>query len=160
MAGAPQGSGRGAGYGLLGFLMMSFGVLALTGLLAAHVAPLPLERALQREAVLDEALAAGRAGDAAALEGLRVRLGDSARAILPAGPLAIGADFEARVAAERTAMRARRMAEAEATATRLRWMLILVTFLAGGFGGAMMLAAIRSGARGAAGKVADGREMG
>lgn len=153
MAGAPQGSGRGAGFGLLGFLMMCFGVLGLTGLLAAHVAPLPLERALQREAVLDEALAAGRAGNAAALEALRVRLGDSAQAILPPG-----AEFEAKVAAERTAMRARRLAETEATATRLRWMLILVTLLAGGFGSAMMLAVIRSGARDAR-EVAAGREV-
>ncbi len=142
MAGAPQETGRGAGYGLLGFLMMSFFVLGLTGLLAAHVAPLPLDRALQREAVFDEALAAARAGNQAALEALRPRLGDSARNILPAGP-----DFEAKVAAERTAMRARRLAEAEATATRLRWMVILVTFLAGGFGAAMMLAASRGTAR-------------
>jgi hypothetical protein len=105
MAGAPQETGRGAGYGLLGFLMMSFFVLGLTGLLAAHVAPLPLDRALQREAALDEALAAARAGNLAALEAMRPRLGDSARNILPAGT-----DFEAKVAAERTAMRARRMA--------------------------------------------------
>lgn len=150
MAGAPQGMGRGAGYGLLGFLMMSFAVLGLTGLLAAHVAPLPLERALQREALLDEALAAARAGNSAALEAMRVKLGDSARTILPAG-----ADFEAKVAAERTAMRARRMAEADATATRLRWMLVAVGLLSAGFGAAMMLAAIRGGA-----KVAAGREMG
>jgi hypothetical protein len=142
MAGAPQETGRGAGYGLLGFLMMSFFVVGLTGLLAAHVAPLPLDRALQREAALDEALAAARAGNQAALEALRPRLGDSARNILPAGP-----DFEAKVTAERTAMRARRMAEAEATATRLRWMVILVTLLAGGFGAAMMLAASRGAAR-------------
>jgi cyanate permease len=78
MAGAPQGSGRGAGFGLLGFLMMCFGVLGLTGLLAAHA--------------------------------------------------------------------------------RLRWMLILVTLLAGGFGSAMMLAVIRSGARDAR-EVAAGREV-
>jgi hypothetical protein len=153
MAGAPQGSGRGTGFGLLGFLLMCFAVLGLTGLLAAHVAPLPLERALQREALLDEALAAGRAGNTAALEALRVRLGDSAQAILPAG-----ADFEAKVAAERTAMRARRLGEAEATATRLRWMLILVTLLAGGFGSALMLAVIRN-ARREEGEVAPGREL-
>lgn len=151
MAGAPQETGRGPGYGLLGFLIMSFGVLGLTGLLAAHVAPLPLERALQREAVLDEALAAARTGPPAALEALRPRLGDSARNILPAGP-----DFEAKVAAERAAMRARRIAEAEATATRLRWMVILVTLLAGGFGAAMMLAATR----GRAARVAPNREIG
>jgi len=153
MADAPQGSGRGMGFGLLGFLMMCFGVLGLTGLLAAQVAPLPLDRALQREVLLDEALVAGRAGNAAALEAMRVRLGDSAQAILP-----MGADFEAKVAAERMAMRVRRLAEAEATATRLRWMLILVTLLAGGFGSAMMLAVIRHAGRGAP-EVAAGREL-
>ena len=60
--------------------------------------------------------------------------------------------------AERMAMRVRRLAEAEATATRLRWMLILVTLLAGGFGSAMMLAVIRHAGRGAP-EVAAGREL-
>ena len=79
MAGAPQGSGRGAGFGLLGFLMMCFGVLGLTGLLAAHVAPLPLVRALQREAVLDE-IATPDAEGRALLTKVAEKFGLSARA--------------------------------------------------------------------------------
>lgn len=157
MAGGPQGDGRGRdGYGLVGFLAMAFAVVGLTGLLAAHVAPLPLERALAREAALDEALAAARGGQPAALEALRLRLGESAQAILPAGP-----DFEAKVAAERAAMRARMLAEAAATGTRLRWMLVVVTLLGGAFGIGMMLAGLRAAGRAGEGeRVAAGREMG
>ena len=128
---------RGTSRALAGFLAMAFAVVGFTGLLAAQVGRLPLERALQREAVLDEALAAARAGDAAALAALRVRLGDSATILPPTS------DFEARVAAERLAQRARRMAEADATAGRLRALVIVVTLLAGTFGIGMLLAAAR-----------------
>ncbi len=140
MQGGGRDSGGGPGAGRLGFLAMAFAVVGLTGLLAAHVGRLPLERALAREAVLDQALAAGRAGDAAALEALRVRLGESAAPILP-----LGEGFEARVAAERVAMRARRMAEARSVGLRLQVMVVVVTLLAGGFGAMMMLAGRRQG---------------
>jgi hypothetical protein len=130
--------GDGRGLARLGFLAMCFAVLALTGMLAMHVAQLPLERAMAREAVLDRALVAARAGDAAALEGLRPLLGDSARVILPAG-----AEFEAAVAAERVAMRARLLAEAREVKVRMTAMLGLVALLAGGFGGVVMLAGRR-----------------
>jgi hypothetical protein len=144
-----QGGGRDSGGGpeatrpgaaRLGFLAMAFAVVGLTGLLAAHVGRLPLERALAREVVLDQALAAGRAGDAAALEALRVKLGESAKEILP-----MGDGFEARLAAERVAMRARRMGEAQSVGLRLQVMLVVVTLLAGGFGAMMMLAGRRQG---------------
>jgi len=124
---------------MAGFLAMAFAVVGMTGLLAAFIAPLPLERALQREAVLDEVLVAVRASDAAALEALRPRLGDSAAAVLPAGGTSVAADFEARVAAERVAMRARRLGEAESTQARLGMMLGVVTLVAAAFGAVMML---------------------
>jgi hypothetical protein len=127
---------RGARASLIGFMAMAFAVLGMTGLLAVTIAPLPLHRALQREAVLDEALAA--AGNRAALEALRPRLGDSATAVL-----APGADVAAEVAAERIAQRARRIAEAEATGRRLMVMLGIVTLLAAAFGVAMLMAARR-----------------
>ena len=133
-----RGAGGGLGSARIGFLAMAFAVVGLTGLLAANVGRLPLERAVAREAVLDRALAAGRAGDAAALEGLRPLLGDSAPAILP-----MGAEFEAKLAGERVAMRARRMLEAEAIGRRLQVLLVVVTLLAGGFGAMMMLAGRR-----------------
>ena len=67
---------------------------------------------------------------------LKPLLGDSA-GVLEAGVT------EAAVAAERVAMRARRMQEADSVAQRLRVMLVLVTLLGGAFGGAMLLAASR-----------------
>ena len=127
---------RGVSSAMAGFLAMAFAVVGMTGLLAAHVGRLPLERAMQREAVLDEVLAA--AGNATALEALRPRLGDSAAAVLPGG-----ADIAGRVAAERVAMRARRLAEADATAMRLRVLLIVVTVVAGAVGIAALLAVRR-----------------
>jgi len=127
-----------ASYAMAGFLAMAFAVVGLTGLLAAHLGRLPLDRAFAREVVLDEALVVARAGNAAALEAMRPRLGDSATAVLSAGT-----EFEARVAAERVAMRGRRMAEADATGTRLRLLLVVTTLLAGGFGIALLLGARR-----------------
>ncbi len=119
---------------LLGFLAMAFAVVGLTGLLAASIAPLPLQRAVQREAVLDQALVLGRQGDRAGLESLKPQLGDSADAVLGVG------DIEALVAAERTAQRTRRIAEADEVGLRLKLMLVVVTLLAGGFGVGMMMA--------------------
>ena len=139
-------------YSMAGFLAMAFAVVGLTGLMAAHLAPLPLQRALAREAVLDEALAAARGpGSGAALEALRMRLGDSAAAVLASSPeleTRIAAErLETRIAAERLAMRARRVAEAEATGLRLRVMLAVVTVLAGGFAVVLVLAGRRSATR-------------
>ena len=66
------------------FLAMAFAVVGLTGAFASFAAPLPLHRALTREAALDDALIAVSAPDPkAALEALRPRLGDSAAALLP-----------------------------------------------------------------------------
>jgi len=134
---------QGARSGLAGFLAMAFAVVGLTGLLTATIAPLPFQRALQRDAVLDEVLVLARAGNAAGLEALRPRLGDSAAAVLAAGGLPAGDGMEARVAAERIAQRARRVAEAEATGRRLKALMVVVTLVAGGFGVAMMLASRR-----------------
>ena len=119
---------------LFGFLGMAFAVVGLTGLLAASIAPLPLQRALQREVVLDQALELGRKGDRAGLEALKPQLGDSAAAVLGVG------DIETLVAGERTAQRARRLAEADEIGLRLKLMLGVVTLLAGGFGIGMMMA--------------------
>jgi len=129
------GEGRAA---LAGFLAMCFAVVGFTGMLAGHVGRLPLERAVAREAVLDQALVQMRAGDQAGLAALKPMLGDSGGVLL-ADPGA----FEAAVAAERVAMRARRMAEAQATGTRLQVLLLVVTLLGGAFGVAMLLAAAR-----------------
>jgi hypothetical protein len=144
------GSARGA---LAGFLAMCFAVVGFTGMLAAHVGRLPLERAVAREAVLDEVLARARAADHAGLAALKPRLGDSA-VVLPGLIERGSAGIEAAVTAERVAMRARQMAQADATATRLRVLLVLVTLMGGAFGLAMLLAASRQGRATAAPRVA------
>src|SRR5665213_872457 len=48
----------------MGFLAVAFAMVGLIGLVASYAAPLPLERALARDAALDAVLATG--GDAAA----------------------------------------------------------------------------------------------
>ena len=112
-----------------GFLAAAFCVVGMMGLLASYAAPLPFARAVHREAVLDQVLAAAP-GERA---GLREALGDSADAVLVgAGGLA------QRVAAERVAMRARFAAEAEATAERLRLLIVVVTITGALFGAAVL----------------------
>ncbi len=67
------------------FAGVMVGIVGLVGIFATYAAPVPLERALAREAALDDALATIRAPDPqAALAGLADRLGDSAA--LLAGP--------------------------------------------------------------------------
>lgn len=119
------------------FLAVTFAVVGLTGIFACFAAPLPLARALARDAALTEARAALAASDPAkSLEALRPRLGDSAAALLPPG-----GDMPARIEAERRAMHARFAAEAEATASRLRLLIGVVTVVAAVFGCVLMGAA-------------------
>jgi len=116
------------------FLVMAFVVVGLTGVFASYAVPLPLQRALAREAALDDALAAARGPDPRdAVAALQDRLDDSAAAVLP-----VGGDMAARIAAERTAMRARFLAEAAAVATRVRWLICVITVMAALFGVAVL----------------------
>lgn len=116
------------------FLAMAFVVVGLAGLFASYAVPLPLERALARDATLDAALAASRGPDpAAALAALRDDLGDSADVVL-----APGGDLAARIGAERIAMRTRLRAEADAVARRTRWLLGIVTLMGAAFGVAIL----------------------
>lgn len=112
------------------FLAVAFAIVGLTGVFATYGAPLPLERALARDATLDEALAAAHGPNAAAtLDALRPQLAESANAILPLGP-----DIDAKITRERAAMHQRLLHEADATAGRLRWMIVLVTLMGAVFG--------------------------
>jgi hypothetical protein len=112
------------------FLVLAFAVVGLTGLFATYAAPIPLHRAIDREAALT---AAAETTDPQALAALRPRLGDSADAVLAPGP-----DREARIAAERIAMRARLEREAAITATRLRWLIVIITLAAAVFGAVLL----------------------
>ena len=116
------------------FLAMAFVVVGLAGLFASYAVPLPLQRAVARDAALDAALVAAHGPNpAAALEALRPDLGDSADVVL-----APGGDIDARIAAERAAMRGRLQAEADAVALRTRWLLCVVTLMAAAFGVAIL----------------------
>jgi hypothetical protein len=118
----------------MGFLAVAFAVVGLTGLFSTYAAPLPLERALARDAALDAALQAARGPDpGAAIEALRPRLAESADALLP-----IAGDLADKIARERAAMHARLLAEADATETRLRWLICIVTAMAAAFGIALL----------------------
>ncbi len=118
------------------FLLVCFAIVGMMGLFASYAAPLPLERALARDAALDDALAAGDSKPA--LEPLRERLDDSAPAVIDgAGPLA------ARVSAARADMHGRLLHEADVVAAQLRWELAIVTLVAGLFGAFLLAASAR-----------------
>ncbi len=69
----------------MGFLAVAFAMVGLIGLIASYAAPLPLERAMARDAALDAVLEQAGSDPAAAIEALRPRLAESADALLAAG---------------------------------------------------------------------------
>jgi hypothetical protein len=118
----------------MAFLVCAFAVVGLTGIFATYAAPLPLQRALARDSALDDALAAAHLPQPQArLETLRPRLAESAEALLP-----LSADEDARIGRERAAMRARFIAEADATGKRLRLMIGIVTAMGAVFGAVVL----------------------
>ena len=119
----------------MAFLAMTFVVVGLTGLFASFAAPLPLQRAMARDATLDEPLASG--GKPEVLAALRDRLDDSAALVVDGtGPI------EARVNTARAAMRAELLHDSDAVAERLRWMVVIVT-VAGAIFGSVIVGASR-----------------
>lgn len=121
------------------FLAMCFLVVGLVGGFALYAAPVPLQRALARGTVLDQALLAGEAPGAAGLAALRPALGASADAVLH-GP---GTIVE-RVVRERMAVTKEAEAEEAALIRRIRLMLVVITVMAGLFGIGVMGLARRS----------------
>ena len=116
------------------FLAMVFLVVGLAGMFASYAVPLPLERALARDATLDAAMVAARGPNpAAALEALRPQLGESAEVLLPPGT-----DIEQKIAAERSAMHARLLAESDEVATRTHCLLAVITVMGAVFGVAIL----------------------
>jgi hypothetical protein len=111
------------------FAALTVGVVGLTGVFATYAAPLPLQRAMAREAALDAALDAAHAPDPqAAMAALAPRLGDSAAA-LAGSPAGLGE----RVAKERLDMRARFSTEAGLLAEQLRLLIGVITVMAAVF---------------------------
>ena len=117
------------------FLMMAFAVVGLLGAFSTYAAQIPLDRELAREATLDQALAAERAGDTAQIKLLQEALGDSADKI---------GSTETSLQAERLRMRAAFQAEADDVGFRLRIVIAAFT-VTGGLFGAFVLAIVRRG---------------
>jgi hypothetical protein len=130
MDGAVSVSARGRNSGTLaGFLAVAFCLVGLIGLFATYAAPLPYQREIRREQVLDQVLVT----PPAQLPALEDALGESADAVLKGT-----APLPQRVAAERVAMRARFADEADGTAERLRVLIVVITIM-GALVGAVML---------------------
>lgn len=120
-------------YTMMGFLGMCFAIVGLVGLFAVFAAPLPLHRAIARDAALDEALVALHGADpAAGMAALKDRLDESAAAFTP-----LPANPDAAVATERRAMFSRFEAESDATSSRMQLMIVIVTVMAAVFGAAI-----------------------
>jgi hypothetical protein len=121
---------RGGG-SLAGFLVIAFALVGLVGVLATYTVPLPLQRALAREAALDAVLQAAEGPNAAAsLAALRPALGESAAAVLDSdeGSLA------SRVRSARANMQTAFLAEEAALLRRMRLLIALVTATCALFG--------------------------
>ena len=124
----------------MAFLAMTFVVVGLTGLFATFAAPLPLERAMMRDTLLDQALAtAGRPDQASLLAGMRTQLDSSAAAVIDGT-----GDLTARVSGARQAMHAEMQHEANAIASRLQLLVVVVTAVAAVFGAVIIGAAGRT----------------
>jgi hypothetical protein len=131
------GAHRPAG-SLIAFLAMAFVVVGLAGILATYAAPLPLARALHEEALLDDALAAGRVADIDAVAA-SLGVGDEARfAAGTADAAGHAGDLPGRVAALRAEVRQTMTAEANAAAWRLRFLIIVATIAGALFGAALL----------------------
>jgi len=138
--GAAQDSAR-TSRAWIGFLVMAFVVIGLMGGIATFAAQIPFERALARNAALDEVLqAAGSPDSAAKLEALRPALGDSADHVLGST-----GDIAAKVAAERGRMWVAFGQDARDTGMRLRLVLAIFT-AAGAVFGAAVLSIVRGAA--------------
>jgi len=131
--GASQRGARDGG-AWTGFLVMAFVVVGLMGGMATFAAQIPFERALARNAALDEVLAVGASsGGTAKLEALRPALGDSADPVLGGA-----GDLAAKVTAERARMWAEFGRNARDTGMRLRLALAIFTVAAAVFGAAVL----------------------
>jgi len=115
---------------IIGFLVICYGIIGLVGMFATFAVPVPLERAIAREETLDAALRALHGPNPQAdIDALKPRLAESMAALTP-----LPADPDAAIAAERKAMRAQMREDSAAIALRMRWMIGVITLLAGGFG--------------------------
>lgn len=121
------------------FLAMCFFVVGIAGQFGTFAPLVPYQAALQRSAVLDQALVAGQGPDGAArLEAMRRTLGRSAAAVLD-GP---GTVTE-RVAAARATMLDEQTREANSVARRTRIMVLTISLMGTALGVGVLLFALK-----------------
>ena len=118
----------------LAFLTMCFALTGMVGLFASYATSIPLERALHRHAVLDQAQASGQPDPAA----IRSVMGRDAAGIID-GP----GDLPARMARARAIVASEAADEERIVATRTRLMVGIVTLLSAGVGAGILLLASR-----------------
>jgi hypothetical protein len=118
----------------LAFLTMCFALTGLVGLFASYATSIPLERALHRNAVLDQALASGQADPVA----IRSVMGRNAAEIIDGQ-----GDLAARIARARGIVLADATDEESVVAGRTRLMVGLVTVLSAAVGAGILLLASR-----------------
>ena len=136
-----RASQRSNGGSWTAFLVVAFAVLGLVGAFAVFAAQIPMERALARNAALDQALAASTGPDGPArLDALRPALDDSAGHII--GPAGLMTD---KVAAERARMLAAFGQEARDIGVRLRLVIAVFTAACAVFGVAVLSIVRRAG---------------
>lgn len=120
---------------------MLFGLVGLCGMFASYATVIPLERGVARSVLLDKVLQAGAEADAMPrLEALRPALGPLARSVLEGN-----GTLTERVAAARVVVLDEQRRESNSIAYRTRLMLAVVTVLAAGLGGGILVLARRGG---------------
>lgn len=121
------------------FLAMCFFVVGIAGQFGTFAPLVPYQAALQRSALLDQALAAGQAPDGAQrLEAMRRSLGRSAAAVLD-GPGTI----TERVAAARATMLDEQTREANSVARRTRITVLTISLVGAVLGVGVLLFALK-----------------
>jgi hypothetical protein len=111
----------------IGFLAMAFAIVGLAGLFASYALPVALDRAIAQTAQLEDGAAPTQARIVAAL-------GEAgARPILQAQ----NSDSAKLQAAARAILR-QAAAEQDATALRLRWLIVVVSIMGALFGAAVL----------------------
>ena len=122
--------------GWTAFLAMLFLILGLCGLFASYAAPVPLERALARNAMLDGLQRSG--AGTAELEAMRPALGDLAPTLLADCPIS------ERIGRARAMIADEARHEAASVGYRARLMVVVVMVLCAGLGTGILAIARRS----------------
>jgi CHASE3 domain sensor protein len=110
----------------IGFLAMAFAVVGMAGLFASYALPIALDRAIAQTALLD--------GAGSPESRIVAALGEAAAQPI----LHSAADDAAKLHAAAQAILRQAAAEQDATALRLRWLIVVVSLMGAAFGAAVL----------------------